>query len=608
MVEPSKTGILEQILELLDTACQASIELIGQLGLDGNIISRRLLDDLCTVVATIEDAQQSLLEQLGHAYTGEMLENIGDTLKNVLELLDANDHERATMLAEFQLLPFLRQLREAFYFWGTVYPDEERMGHYYREEFAEHYRNLYVIDDEPLPYRLSVIVTGYNHLETTKQCIKQLLKETNFEKLNAELILIDHGSTDGTLEYFENLGIGKVIHFKRNVRMNMFATVLQVCRSDYFCFVSNDVLVSRNWAENLLSCMDSDESIILAAPATPYTSNLQWTQFVPDTPKKFLAWADKQNIPDSTRWNDRTRVMPNLGMYRLRAVNRIGYADPLFYSMEFWDDDFSLRARRAGYRQVVCDDTACYHYGSVTGKEAQKKENTLVYGRALFQKKNNVDAWGNGFCYDYTSIQILRKLFSTSHDLSFLCVDCGFGDTPLQIKNELRHLHRDCTVYQITSQKEFVPDQNYLTDRAYYIPNLLDECEKELDGAQFNCIYLGRDIAQYDKVDKLVKMFSGLLVPNGFLVMYCDNPFFAPRVQAMLQFSLPDGKEHFSARNPEHVEDTLNTYFSQTQVLPQRENIQGMKDFIGNLYGCKGKVDETVNKMNIKRFYYVCFK
>lgn len=77
--------------------------------------------------------------------------------------------------------------------------------------------------------------------------------------------------------------------------------------------------------------------------------------------------------------------------------------------MEFWDDDFSLRARRAGYKQLLCRDTYCYHFGSVTGKDAQLKENTLEKGRNLFLRKNHADAWGSGFCYDYQDIEVIKS-------------------------------------------------------------------------------------------------------------------------------------------------------------------------------------------------------
>ena len=269
MIDTKNHDIAVHILELMDTACEASLELLA-LYTGGELKSAQtLLIGLQNVVQAVASAQESLLPQLEHACTREMLENIEQTLMDI----------------EF---PFLRQLKESFYFWGMIYPDQKAMDRYYQEEFAAHYRNFYVSENDVPTFQLSVVVAAYNHLETTKRCISQLLKETDFKALDAELILIDHGSADGTLEYFENLGIGKVIHFKHNARMSVFTILSQLCQGKYFAFVSNDILVTRNWAQILLDCLSSDEKIIAAVPATPHIANLQMLHVPTDDPDQFI--------------------------------------------------------------------------------------------------------------------------------------------------------------------------------------------------------------------------------------------------------------------------------------------------------------------------------
>lgn len=606
MVEKKDFDRLTRSLELLDTACEAAIELAGLCTQKKSETAIRLAQDLCAVDAAIRNSGVTILPAFEHAYTAEQLENVEDTLENIKIVLQANEYGRGAEFTEFQLLPFLRQLREAFYFWGTVYPDKERMDRYYREEFAEHYKNWYVGEDNPLPYRLSVVVVAYNHLETTKQCIEHLLRETDFEQLNAELILIDHGSTDGTLDYFESLGIGKVIHFKRNVRMNMFCMIGEICKADYFAFVSNDVLVTHNWANNLLKCMNSDASVIAAVPITPNTSNLQWMQVAPDNPDDFVAWAAQRNASDASLWDERSRLMPNLGMFQTRAVSKIGFADPMFYSMEFWDDDFSFRARRAGYRQLLCRDVACYHFGSVTGKEAQKKENTLVYGRELFRKKNGVDAWSNGFCYDYTVIQLLNRAFSQKNEITILGLDCGMGDTPLQIRNELRHFGRNGVIYQLTSQKEYLPDILSASKQALYAPCLSDGIASAFVDEQFDCIYLGRDIAQYEDYSDLLRRIADRLVKGGCLIFACENPFFAPNLHALLQFSVPGSKGRFVVVHPSQIEETAKKYFGQVQRIAVETPVGGVEQFVAQHYGKTKRNVQIAKELQIKQYYFKC--
>jgi len=606
MVEQQYKPVLTQILALLDTACQGSLELLEQYSDGETAGAARLLNDLRAVVGAVGAAQEPLLPQLEHGYTSEMLENTEDTLNDIQRSIDAGDRERAAMKMEFQLFPFLRQLKESFYFWGSVYPDKGRMDRYYQEEFAEHYRNLYV-DGRAAQYRLSIVVPAYNHVETTKRCVDQLLKETDLEKLNAELILIDHGSADSTLEYFEDLGIGKVIRFKKNVRMYMFTVLSQICQGEYFAFVSNDVLVTRNWAEILLACMGSDPKIITAIPATPNISNLQAVGLPDFGPEEFIAWAHEQNRSDSSRWNDRVRLTPPLGMYRTAAVSTLGFADPSFYSMEFWDDDFSLRARRAGYRQIVCNDVACYHFGSVTGKEAQVKENTLVYGRELFKRKNGVDAWGNGFCYDYQAVQLLLKLLPTEGRINILGLDCGMGDTPLQIANVLRHRKQDSRVYQLTSQAAYLDDIGPQSVEARAVASLTEGVGEDFTGMSFHCAVIGRDIGEYEDYPELLAAVSKKLIPGGWLVFSLTNPYFAITLYTLLQLSIPGGRGRCVLLDPEQVTRAAEPYFSQVQAIALEQAVDGLKEFAVRHFG-KDVQTAILQRLKIQRYYFACKK
>ena len=608
MVKTEHTDLLAQILDLLDTACQASSELLERYENRETGTAAQLLCDLRAVTEAIMAAQEPLLPALDHAFTTEMLENVADTLDDIEKAMGAGNAERASMKMEFQLFPFLRQLKEAFYFWGAVYPDKGEMERYYKEEFAYNFRNLYVREGEEPQYTLSIVVPAYNHLDTTKQCIEHLLKETDFDKLNAELILIDHGSSDGTLEYFEGLGVGKVIHFKHNVRMYMFAAMLQICRGEYFALLSNDILVTREWADILLACLESDKRIIAAMPALPNIANFQ----SPNIPyhvdqKGFMAWADKHNRADTAMWDDRSRLMPAVALYRTAEVSQIGYADPYFYSMEFWDDDFSFRARRAGYRQIVCSNVACYHFGSVTGKAAQANEGTLKYGRDLFLQKNGVDAWGTGFCYDFHSVQLLKQVMPANGPVPVLGIDCGMGDTLLQIRNELRYQQRECTLHHLTCGKKYQPDLAIFSN-GLFVSDLLEGISSAFDGQLFPAIYLGRIIGEYEDWTEVLAAVRERLAPGGYAVFACGSPHYAVTIHSLLNFTLPENAARCVLADPEKVRQEARKIYSQVQVLAVENPVNGIEDFARQHYGKGPQAKEIAKRLAVSRYYYVCQK
>ena len=599
--------LLRPILEILGTAMEGAVELLRRLDsgyLDG---AQTLLDDIKQVASAVASDQSSVSEAVQHGSAAEQLENIMDTLEEMWDSLAEEKLPHARYLAEYQLLPFLHLLRESFYFWGGIYPDPARMARYYVEEFADHYRSPYCVQGAESRYRLSIVVAAYNHLETTRRCVEHILRYADLEALDAELVLIDHGSSDGTLEFFRAIPNAKVIHFKRNVRMYMFAAVPLVSEGAYINFVSNDVLVTRHWVENLMACLDSDPSIAAAVPMTPNIANLQMLQIPTQDPEQFVQWADQFNRSDPALWSDRARLMPNTCMYRASVLAQLGLADPYLYSMEFWDDDFSLRARRAGFRQILCEDTACYHFGSVTSQEAKETESTLEYGRTLFQEKNGVDAWGNGFCYDYGAVRLLTQCAGQREEVSLLGLDCGFGDTPLQMRNELRHLHRAFRLYQVTIQPEYAPDLRPFSDEFLLESgSASDAVRTAFPGQTFDLIYLERSLAYYPDWRELLRQAYARLTAGGFLLLKVENPWYALNLNAMLQLRLPDGIQA-AWLTPGAVQKELEGIFSCVQVLPMEQKVAGTKEFIRQHYGPAGDTQGTlIRQLSIKSYYMIC--
>lgn len=608
--ETEKKRILPQVLEILETASLGSLEALRLYAEEKPSETAAMLDNLSSIVGAVRAALTPIEKGLEHSYMTEMLDNLDDTIQSIQKADQAGQTERVFMLLEFQLFPFFQYTREQLYFWGMVYPDKQKMDDYYVNEFAEHYRNPYISEEEPSKYWASVVIPAYNHLETTKQCVEHILKYTDFDALNMELILIDHGSSDGTLEYFQSVGVYKVIHFKNNVRMGMFATMFRVCEGKNLLFVSNDILVTKDWASLLVKCVESDERIIAAVPNTPNICNLQMLNPPTNDPEKFEEFANKHNQYNPALWNDRARLMPPMCVYDVKLVNRIGFADPLFYTMEFWDDDFSARARRAGYRQIICDDVACYHFGSVTGKEFQVKESTLQYGRELFRNKHNVDAWGTGFCYDYNLVQILTslKIPSRLEEYHILGIDNGFGDTPLQIRNILRHNGLKGLIYTMTYQKEYLPDLKQISDDLKFVDSVrhYPEAVGEYTDNFFDFICFDQDISQYPMCLEILKALFDKLRANGKLAFRFANPFFALTLSSFIKLDLSETQPQFLS--PGGLRDDLQKIFPSVSLIPLKESVKGIEGFVKRLYGNISNKKQVMDTLTTKTYYVVCQK
>ena len=90
---------------------------------------------------------------------------------------------------------------------------------------------------------VTIIVQGYNRLEKTKRCVESILQYTT--GIDYELILIDHGSEDRTLEYFQSVNYGKkkIIHITKNLGASYPPSVLNLKDLGRFvCPLVNDVI------------------------------------------------------------------------------------------------------------------------------------------------------------------------------------------------------------------------------------------------------------------------------------------------------------------------------------------------------------------------------
>ena len=73
-------------------------------------------------------------------------------------------------------------------------------------------------------YDVSVLILAYNHLDYTRRCVESFL-QTVPPDLNYELILVNHGSSDGTKEYFEKIGPHKQLNIAVNGGGGLLYTV-----------------------------------------------------------------------------------------------------------------------------------------------------------------------------------------------------------------------------------------------------------------------------------------------------------------------------------------------------------------------------------------------
>ena len=227
----------------------------------------------------------------------------------------------------------------------------------------------------------SIIILTHNQLEYTKRCIKSIFKHT---KETFELILVDNGSTDGTVEYLESEVIAqntKVKGQKSEVRIKIIKNKenlgfaagnnqgMTVARGQYILLLNNDVVVTAGWLDRMIVSLERHPQIGIVGPRSNYVSGPQLVSNISynvDTLKGLTGYSAKFATEHK---NEATRILRVVGFCMLikrSVIEKIGGMDDRYGLGNFEDDDFSLRAALAGFESWVAEDCFIHHFGSRT--------------------------------------------------------------------------------------------------------------------------------------------------------------------------------------------------------------------------------------------------
>ena len=221
-----------------------------------------------------------------------------------------------------------------------------------------------------LPSSVDIVVPVYNAPDDLRRCIASVLACTNRPFV---LVLIDDGSTDpGVAAFFDTLarsGDARIVLMRNARNLGFTATAnrgLTRSRADVV-LLNSDTIVTRGWLDALMRCAESDPGI---ATVTPFSNNAEICSFPrfcennsiegiadPEWIRSALATTAVPTYPD---------LPTGVGfcmLVRRAAIDAIGTFDAAFGAGYGEENDFCLRAARAGFRNVLADDAFVVHAG-----------------------------------------------------------------------------------------------------------------------------------------------------------------------------------------------------------------------------------------------------
>lgn len=251
----------------------------------------------------------------------------------------------------------------------------------------------------------SIIVLTWNQLPYTQECLASISAHTPEPY---ELIIVDNGSTDGTVAWLHQQAHQdnriRVIANEANLGFAQGCNQgIEAAQGEYILLLNNDVVVTTEWLSGLLECYQRKPN---AGIVGPMTNNISGIQRVMDVGYDSVAGLD--GFAASFRQRNRYRMVENrriVGfcmLFSKQLADEVGLLDETFGSGNFEDDDYCLRAELAGYRNYIVGDVFIHHYGSQTFIG-----NKLAYGQAM---QHNMALYRQKWDYKQLDEAVLHRL------------------------------------------------------------------------------------------------------------------------------------------------------------------------------------------------------
>ena len=204
---------------------------------------------------------------------------------------------------------------------------------------------------------VTIGILNRNGLEQIKVCLEAVARNTPEDH---EIIVVDNGSTDGSVEYLRSLTNIILIENPENLGPTTRNKFITLARGRYIVFLDNDTIVTRDWLTRLVELASSDGEIGIIGACANYASGLQLVQ---NTSYKDIRELEQFAASRAAEYGNTLWLSPRLVtmcvLLRRELVERIGGLDEDFRHVR-------LRRRRLchqGYncRFQVSRCTRCLH-------------------------------------------------------------------------------------------------------------------------------------------------------------------------------------------------------------------------------------------------------
>lgn len=243
--------------------------------------------------------------------------------------------------------------------------------------------------------RIYIILPVHNRIETTKKFLECLNKQTYF---NYHLILIDDGSKDGTSDcakkQIESLtilcGNGRLWWAGAFNKAYRFLSKTRPFDDDLVWINNDDTMFDPDYFEKVTTDKDLNPQTLIISPGHSISSDFVERGFS-------FNWSliKAFKIPEKTEPD----ALTTRGLYMYYSTyHSLGLMHPWLLPHYLSDLEYTIRAKKRGYRLVISNNTCIYVDRSSTGlhQDDSRTLKEFLYNHLISKKSAfNTFYWGN---------------------------------------------------------------------------------------------------------------------------------------------------------------------------------------------------------------------
>ena len=220
--------------------------------------------------------------------------------------------------------------------------------------------------------RVSVVIVNLNGRAMLGDCLRSLWRQ---EYQDFEVVVVDNGSTDGSMEFLGSLSDRRLRTVALRVNRGFAAGCnagIHAATGEYIATLNNDAQAEPGWLEALVAVLDEDSHTGMCASKILFAGDRRRIDKV-----GHLIYMDGLNHGrgsgevDTGQFDRVEEVLfPDAAaaLYRREMLDQIGLFDELFFA--YGDDaDLGLRGRIAGWMCIYVPTALVYHIHSATAGE-----------------------------------------------------------------------------------------------------------------------------------------------------------------------------------------------------------------------------------------------